>query len=270
MSENNSITRRAAIATAALGASAAALVGTQAMAQAGGRKTFVLIHGAYHGGWCWQKVTAILEKQGHKVYAPSLTGNADRSHLLSMNLTLDTHISDIANLIKWEDLKGACLAVHSAGGWPGTGAVEQIGDRLSSVVWVDAFIPKNGESQLDQISPFSRKALEEAMARGEAGRKPPKASQYSLSEKDYAWMDSKLSPQPNSIVRDAIKLTGALQKVAKKTFIRAPKYPQKMFDRAYEECKADSSWKTFVAENSHHDVMIDQPEWLADILLKNS
>jgi hypothetical protein len=142
--------------------------------------------------------------------------------------------------------------------------------RVSSIVWLDAFIPKNGESQLDQISPFSRKALEEAMARGEAGRKPPKPSQYAFSEKDYAWMDSKLTPQPNSIVRDAIKLTGAMKKVAKKTFIRAPKYPQKMFDRVYEECKADPSWTTYVTDNSHHDIMIDQPEWLAGIMLKHS
>jgi len=267
---SNSFTRREAIGGAALGAGAATLGGMQAIAQTGPRKTFVLIHGAYHGGWCWRKVVDILEKQGHKVYAPSLTGHADRSHLLSMSLTLDTHITDIVNLFKWEDIDNGCLAVHSGGGWPGSGALEQIGDRVSSIVWLDAFIPKNGESQLDQISPFSRKALEEAMARGEAGRNPPKASQYALSEKDYAWMDSKLTPQPNSIVRDAIKLTGAMQKVAKKTFIRAPKYPHKMFDRAYEECKADSSWTTYVTDNSHHDIMIDQPEWLAGIMLKHS
>jgi pimeloyl-ACP methyl ester carboxylesterase len=266
--ETDHITRRGAIAT--LGATAAALGGSEAMAQSSPRKTFVLVHGAYHGGWCWKKVVDILEKQGHKVYAPSLTGLADRSHLLSMNLTLDTQITDIVNLFKWEDINDACLAVHSAGGWQGSGALEQIGDRVSSIVWVDAFMPKNGESQLDQISPFSRKALEEAMAKGEAGRKPPKASQYALSEKDYAWMDSKLTPQPNSIVRDAIKLTGALQKVKKKTFIRAPKYPQKMFDQALAECKADPTWKTYIAENSHHDVMIDQPEWLTDVLLKSS
>jgi len=267
MSDMDQITRRGAIA--ALGA-AAALGGTEAVAQSNTRKTFVLIHGAYHGGWCWKKVVAILEGKGHKVYAPSLTGLADRSHLLSMNLTLGTHITDIVNLFKWYDISDACLAVHSAGGWPGSGALEEIGDRVSSIVWVDAFMPKNGESQLDQISPFSRKALEEAMAKGEAGRKPPKASQYSLSEKDYAWMDSKLTPQPNSIVRDPIKLTGALQKVKKKTFIRVPKYPQAMFDRALAECKADPSWTTYMAENSHHDVMIDQPEWLSEILLKSS
>ena len=160
-----SFTRREAIGGAALGAGAATLGGMQAIAQTGPRKTFVLIHGAYHGGWCWRKVLDILEKQGHKVYAPSLTGLADRSHLLSMNLTLDTHITDIVNLFKWEDINNGCLAVHSGGGWPGSGALEQIGDRVSSIVWVDAFIPKNGESQLDQISPLSRKALEEAMAR---------------------------------------------------------------------------------------------------------
>ena len=261
-------TRRSVVGGIGLGI-AAAWSGAAAQAQAA-RKTFVLIHGAYHGGWCWRKVVDILEKQGHKVYAPSLTGLADRSHLLSMNLTLETQITDIVNLFKWEDITNGCLAVHSGGGWPGSGALEQIGDRVSSIVWVDAFIPKNGESQLDQISPSSRKALEEAMARGEAGRKPPKASQYAFSEKDYAWMDSKLTPQPNSIVRDAIKLTGAMQKVAKKTFIRAPKYPQKLFDQAYEECKADPSWTTYVNDKSHHDLMIDAPEWLAAILVKHS
>ena len=264
------MTRRNAIGAAALGVGAVTLGATQAMAQTNVRKTFVLIHGAYHGGWCWRKVADILERQGHKVYAPSLTGHADRSHLLSMNLTLDTQITDIVNLFKWEEITNGCLAVHSGGGWQGAGALEQIGDRVSSIVWVDAFIPKDGESQLDQISPFSRKALEEAMAKGEAGRKPPKASAYSISEKDYAWIDSKLSLQPNSIVRDPIKLTGAMQKVAKKTFIRAPKYPQALFDRAFNECKADPSWTTYVVENSHHDIMIDQPEWLADILTKHS
>jgi len=270
MSDIGSMTRRTALGSAALGVGAAALGSAEASAQTGARKTFVLIHGAYHGGWCWKYVVELLEKRGHKVYAPSLTGHADRSHLLSMNLTLDTQITDIVNLFKWEEIKDACFAVHSGGGWQGAGALEQIGDRVSSIVWVDGFIPKNGESQLDQISASSRKALEEAMARGEAGRKPPKASQYSLSEKDHAWIDSKLTPQPNSIVRDAIKLTGAMQKVAKKTFIRAPKYPQALFDRAYAECKADPTWTTYVVENSHHDVMIDRPEWLTEILLKHS
>ena len=85
MSDIGSITRRAALGGVALGVGTAALGSSDALAQASARKTFVLIHGAYHGGWCWRKVVDILEKRGHKVYAPSLTGLADRSHLLSMN-----------------------------------------------------------------------------------------------------------------------------------------------------------------------------------------
>jgi len=270
MSDAGSVTRRNAIAGAALGAGVAALAGSEAAAQAAPRKTFVLVHGAYHGGWCWKKVTDLLEQKGHKVYAPSLTGLADRSHLLSTKIDLTTHITDIVNLFKWEDIKDACLVPHSYGGWPASGALEQIGDRVSSVVWLDAFIPKDGEASSDQISEHSRKALAEAMAKGEPGRKPPKANAYSISEKDYDWMNSKLTPQPNGPVPEKIQLTGALQKVAKKTFIRAPKYPQKMFDRALAECKADPNWKVHIVENSHHDVMIDQPVWLTDILLQAS
>ena len=270
MSEMDSVTRRSALAAAAVGVGAAALGGSDARAQAQARKTFVFVPGAYHGGWCWKRVTDILERHGHKTYAPSLTGLADRSHLLSKDINLDTHIADIVNLFKWEDLRGACLVPHSYGGWPASGALEQIGDRVSAIVWVDAFMPKDGEKGVDSISEFSRKALVAALAKGEAGRSPPKANLFSSSEKDYDWINSKLSAQPNAIPMQAIKLTGALQKVAKKTYIRAPRYKQAGFDRALAECKADPAWTTYVTDNSHHDVMIDAPEWLADVLMKSA
>jgi pimeloyl-ACP methyl ester carboxylesterase len=264
----NSITRRMALAGAAVATTAAGLA--PASAQAPVRKTFLLVHGAYHGGWCWQRVTAILEKQGHKVYAPSLTGNGDRVHLLSKDLTLDTQVMDLVNLAKYEDMKDICLVAHSFGGWPASGALEQISDRVASLVWLDAFKPKSGEKPVDYISEFSRKALEEALARGEAGRTPAPAKTYSQDEKSYAWIDSKLTPQPNNIVFQPITLTGKLETVKKKTFIRAPKYAQAAFDKALAECRANASWQTFVNENTGHDVMIDQPEWLADIILKVS
>jgi hypothetical protein len=88
-------------------------------------KTFVLIHGAWHGGWCWRRVSDLLEKKGHKVFSPTPTGVGERSHLLSKDANLDTHITDIVNLVKWEGLKDICLVVHSYGGWPGSGAIEQ-------------------------------------------------------------------------------------------------------------------------------------------------
>ena len=264
---DHAVTRRMALGAGAVGL---AMNATQAGAQNTARKTFVLIHGAYHGGWCWRPTAEILESHGHKVYAPSLTGNGDRSHLLSKDINLDTQITDIVNLVKWEELKDICLVPHSYGGWPCSGALEEIHDRVASIVWLDAFKPNNGEKGTDYISEFSRKAMEEAVARGEPGRKPPPAKTFSKSEKDYAWIESKLTQQPNGPALQPIRLTGKRETIAKKTYIRAPQYPQAAFDKALAECKADPSWQTIINDGSGHDVMIDQPQWLADVLLNVS
>jgi pimeloyl-ACP methyl ester carboxylesterase len=266
-----SITRRSVLASAGAGAGVAALGGTPAMAQTGPQKTFVLVHGAWHGGWCWRRVSDLLERKGHKVFSPTLTGVGERSHLLSKDINLDTHITDIVNVFKWEDLRDVCLVVHSYGGWPGSGALEQIGDRVSSIVWLDAFKPEDGQRSFDFASEFSRKALLAAVEKGEPGRAGPKAEAFMVvNEKDRAWVDSKTTPQPNGVSLQPIKLTGAREKVVKKTYIRAAKYPQAAFDKAYAECKADKSWKTFETTDAGHDVMVDAPGWLVDVLLQVS
>ncbi len=143
------LTRRTLVGTAGAGLLAAAApdqVGAQAQTAP---TTFVLVHGAWHGGWCWRRVADQLEGKGHKVFSPTLTGLGERSHLLSKDIILDTHITDIVNVFKWEDLKGVCLVAHSYGGWPSSGALEQIGDRVSSIVWVDAFKPEDGQKGAD-------------------------------------------------------------------------------------------------------------------------
>jgi pimeloyl-ACP methyl ester carboxylesterase len=273
MTETNGspITRRGVLASAGAGASVAALGGTPALAQTGPQKTFVLVHGAWHGGWCWRRVSDLLEKKGHKVFSPTLTGVGERSHLLSKDVVLDTHITDIVNVFKWEDLRDVCLVVHSYGGWPGSGALEQIGDRVSAIVWLDAFKPEDGQRSFDYASEFSRKALLASVEKGEPGRPGPKAEAFMVfNEKDRAWVDSKTTPQPNGVALQPIKLTGAREKVAKKTYIRAPKYPQPAFDKALAECKADKSWKTYETADAGHDVMVDAPGWLVDVLLQVS
>ena len=189
---------------------------------------------------------------------------------MSTAVDLDTHITDIVNVFEWEDLSDVCLVVHSYGGWPGSGALEHIGDRVSSIVWLDAFKPENGERALDTASSFARDGIEAAVARGEPGRPAPAAEAFGVNEKDRAWVESKLTPQPTGVYLQPIKLTGARETVAKKTYIRAPKYPQPAFDRAYADCKADKSWQTFETTTAGHDVMVDDPAWLTDTLLKVS
>jgi len=176
MTDNLSLTRRTVLSAATAGVGAAAIGATPAMAQA--RKTFVLVHGAWHGGWCWRRVSDLLEKQGHKVFTPTLTGVGDRSHLLSKEVVLDTHITDIVNLFKWEDIKDVCFVVHSYGGWPGSGALEQIGDRVSSIVWVDAFKPENGQRGVDYASSSAARRWKPRSPRASPGdrRRRPRRS----------------------------------------------------------------------------------------------
>lgn len=130
----------------------------------------MLIHGSWHGGWCWRYVSELLEKKGHKVFSPTLTGLGERSHLLSNDITLDIHIADIVNVVKWENLSNFCLVAHSYGGVPASGAIEQIGDRVSSIVWVDAFRPDDGQLVLDLITNTGlRDTLLAALKNGDAG-----------------------------------------------------------------------------------------------------
>src|SRR5688572_3434051 len=111
--------------------------------------TFVLVHGGGHGGWCYKRVTERLQAAGHVVYAPSLTGMGERSHLLNPSIDLDTQITDIVNLITWEDLTNVVLVGHSYGGMVITGVADRAGSSIGHLVYLDAAIPKNGDSLAD-------------------------------------------------------------------------------------------------------------------------
>lgn len=150
----SNVTRRRLIGGLAAGVTSTSVISSSisSVRAQSARKTFVLIGGAFYGAWCCQRVTERLEKQGHKVYPLTLTGLAERSHLLSKDINLDTHITDIANLVEWEDLKDICLVAHSYAGCPASGALERIGNRVASIVWVDAIKPADGQAFRDLVS----------------------------------------------------------------------------------------------------------------------
>ena len=231
------------------------------------QKTFVLIHGAWVGGRYWRRVSDLLEAKGHKVFSPTLTGLGERSHLLSKDINLDTHVTDIVNVVKWESLKDICFVVHSYGGIPGSGAVEQISERISSIVWVDAFKPDNGQS-VDLVPDTRRKSILSAFEKGELGLQAPKAEVFLVNENDRALVDLKATPQPTSTFVQPIKLSDARDKVAKKTYIRATRFLNPSFDKALADCKADRSWRVVETNIPGHIIMLDAPEWLADQLLQ--
>jgi pimeloyl-ACP methyl ester carboxylesterase len=231
------------------------------------RKTFVLVHGAFAGSWIWRRVADQLEQSGHKVFAPALTGLGERSHLLRKDVDLDTHIADVVNLIKWESLENFCLVAWSYAGFVGTGALDSIGDRVSSIVWLDAFLPAGGHRVVD-FTAFG-KAVQAALDKGEAGfGPPPKVSDVFVAEREQAFVASKFTSQPIGTFLQPIKTSGALQKVAKKTYIRLPKFPQPAFDQALADCKADKSWITFELTDIGHIAMLDASDRVSRLILQ--
>jgi pimeloyl-ACP methyl ester carboxylesterase len=108
--------------------------------------TYVLVHGAWGGGWDWKTVDQLLAADGNKVYRPTLTGQGEHSHLASTNIDLATHIQDIVNVILWEDLHDVVLVGHSYGGMVITGVADRVPDRIKHVIYIDALVPENGES----------------------------------------------------------------------------------------------------------------------------
>jgi pimeloyl-ACP methyl ester carboxylesterase len=268
MSSEPAFSRRSIIGGAAAGFTlAGAAREAQTQAQAPGR-TFVLVHGACHGGWCWRRVADRLQGKGHKVFAPTMTGLGERSHLLSKDVRLATHVADIANLIRWEGLSEIVLVGHSYGGFIISAVAEELQSSIASIVYLDALLPENGTSVADMAGAPARIEIAAAKAKGEIALKPPPAEVFRVNPKDRAWVDAMMTPQPIATLTDKLPLTGACERVGKKTYIRAGMYQYMLFDKALAQCKADKSWRTFQHPTSGHDIMIDAPAWLAGILLE--
>ena len=227
--------------------------------------TFVLVHGAWHGGWCWRRVADLLAAKGHKVFTPTLTGLSERSHLLSREINVSTHIADVVNVFKYERLSGAVLCGHSYGGLVVSGVAEQIGSAISSIVFLDAFLPDNGDAMVDITGPAVIEAVRKAQEAGALGVPPRKAEAFGVNEKDRAWVDSLMGLQPLGCFTEKIKLTGARDRIAKKTYIRAKNYDNPGFSKALARVKDDPAWRTYEVPCGH-DVMVDMPERLAEIL----
>jgi pimeloyl-ACP methyl ester carboxylesterase len=257
-------TRRAALAAlAATGALAAG--GTRSEAQAA-PKTFVLVHGTWHGGWCWRRVADRLRAGGHTVFTPTLTGLGERSHLLHAGIGLDTHIADVANAMKWEGLTDVVLCGHSYGGFIISGVAERMSQLIRSAVFLDAFRPRDSECVQDLTSAAVRDAIAAAVQRGALGIAPRPAEAFGVNPADRAWVDRLCVPQPLATFTDKIKLTGAIDRIARKTYVRAKSYANPGFDRALAAVTSDPTWSCHEVAGGH-DVMVDEPDRLCEILI---
>lgn len=230
--------------------------------------TFVLVHGAWHGGWCWRAVADLLEAEGHKVYAPTLTGLADRSHLLAPDISLDTHIHDVANLIAWEELSDVVLCGHSYGGMVVTGAADAVAHKLHALVYLDAFVPKNGESLESYAAPERLAHMhQQAKVHGEGWKVPPMPVSIWLDDPaQQEWVEPKVTPHPLKCMTEPISLTGAHATVANKHYILAAANTPSAFHPFHWELSSEPDWACHAIDGPH-DLMISHPEETADLLL---
>jgi pimeloyl-ACP methyl ester carboxylesterase len=228
--------------------------------------TFVLVHGAWHGGWCWQRVADRLRRGGHTVFTPTLTGLGERSHLLRAGIDLTTHVTDVVNVMKWEGLSDVVLCGHSYGGMVISGVAEQKAPAIRSIVFLDAFVPQNGEAVQDLTGPAVQDIARASLQRGDLAMPPRSAEAFGVNAADRPWVDRLCVGQPIGTFTEKMVLTGARDRIARKSYIRAASYANPGFDRALAAAKADRSWRTYEVPCGH-DVMVDMPDRLAEILL---
>ncbi len=232
--------------------------------------TFVLVHGAWHGSWCWKRVRKALQELGHEVFTPTLTGVGERAHLLSPQVNLNTHIADVVNLIQWEELSDVVLCGHSYAGCVVSGVADSIPECIGALVYLDAFVLKSGQSLHDALPPPMRDAqLEQAARNAEGWRVPPiPAEAFQVNAGDLDWVNRQCTVQPLATFQQPLYLTGDIENIENVAFILASGWSPSPFPAFYEEAKT-KGWRT-VAMECGHDVMLDLPEELTRELVAAS
>jgi pimeloyl-ACP methyl ester carboxylesterase len=228
--------------------------------------TFVLVHGGWVGAWSWGRVARALRAKQHNVIAPTLTGLGERSHLLSSGIDLRTHILDVANLMKWQELKDVILVGHSYGGMVASGVAELMETSIKSIVMVDAFFPLDGQSLVD-LQPVEQRVVVTKAARDGVTAIPPRpAANFNINENDRAWFDSKVTPHPINSLLQPLKLTGARDRIATRTYIRALDYASVSFDMGMSEAR-HAGWRVVNIAGGHM-TMLDEPAQLVEALVQ--
>jgi pimeloyl-ACP methyl ester carboxylesterase len=230
--------------------------------------TYVLVHGAWHGSWCWKRVRKSLRDAGHQVFTPTLTGLGERSHLNSAAVGLSTHIADVVNLLRWEDLSDVTLCGHSYGGSVISGVADRIPERIRALVYLDAFVPEDGECLFDLLSPeLAQQMRRLAQSAGDGWNVPPiPAERFNINLRDAAWVNAQCTSQSIASFEEHIRLNRASSYTHDVTHILATGWDNSPFRAAHERAKA-KGWKTRTV-TCGHEVMLDLPGGLTDLLLE--
>ena len=230
---------------------------------------FVLVHGAWHGGWCWREVAGLLRDRGHAVTAPTLSGLGERCHLLSPEITLDTMVADIVNHIRWADLEGVSLVGHSFGGSVITGVADRIPERLKGVIYLDAVWLEHDQAIFETMPEdivAARIAAAEAHDGGLSFPVPSAAAFGITDPRQEAFLKRHMTPHPLRAYSSKLSLSAPPTNGLPASYIvcTAPRY-EMLARYARKAAAAGASMQELAAP---HDCMVSHPQETADLLLR--
>lgn len=237
--------------------------------------TFLLVHGAWHSGRCWERVVPLLESAGHRVFAPSLTGYGDKAHLLGPEVGLDTHVEDVVGLIREEDLTEVILVGHSYAGLVIPSVANEVPERIAHLVYLDAMVPVHGETAVD-VMPMTQHLIDLA-AKSDSGWRipplpemPPPFGLFGVTDPaDVAWLRTMLSDQPIRCLRQPARLDNPAVNAIPRTHIHCVGgAPEGITRRPVPEVQPNGSPAQVWELPTGHDCMVTMPAELSELLLK--
>ncbi len=237
------------------------------MSQPASSKTFVLVHGAWHGGWCWRHVAGILRDEGHRVTTPTQTGLGERAHLMSREIALATFVSDIENHIVYEDLTDVVLVGHSFAGGVITGVADRIAERLDRLIYLDATLLESGETPMSRMPDDvveERMKLAQETSSG-LSLPAPSASAFGISDAlQAAWVESKLTPHPFNTYLSALSLENPPANGMPADYIVCADPVYLPLEAARQRAR-QAGWPMHDL-TSGHDAMVSAPQATADLI----
>jgi pimeloyl-ACP methyl ester carboxylesterase len=240
-------------------------------ALAGSGHTFVLLHGAWHGGWCWRHVADALRAEGHRVFTPTQTGLGERKHLLTHAVTLETFVVDLTNLLETEELEDVILVGHSFGGLAISGAADRMPDRIRSLVYLDGTIPERGQSAYG-VLPAGVVAARRKLAAEQGGGlaiPAPRVSVFGIPEDhpNADWVRRHLTPHPAATYESALALEHPVGNGLPCVYIQcaAPAYAP--LEGVRQWVKRQQGWRLREIATGH-DAMVTAPAEVTRMLLE--
>ncbi|MCL5997844.1 MAG: alpha/beta hydrolase [Chloroflexi bacterium] len=226
--------------------------------------TFVLVHGAWLGGWAWKSVAPRLREASHAVFTPTLTGLGERVHLANPEVGLDTHIQDVVNILEYEDLRQVVLVGHSYGGIVITGVADRAAERIAQLIYLDAFVPGDGQSLYDLVPEGGRRHNRE-LAQGDGWRIPLELQWRTGPEEQLRWMNPRWTDHPLKCFEQPVRLTKPAGAGLSRTYIRCTE--NVATGQLFARFASDPTWRVRELATTH-TAMVTAPQALAELLLE--